>query len=61
VNQLNMAESEALETQSWLENAVECNDVEKGVATEWFQLYDRRVGALVSMQASPDRWVINRG
>lgn len=54
VNKLNMAESEALETQSWLENAVECSYVEKGVATELFQLYDRIVGALVSMQTSPD-------
>jgi four helix bundle protein len=37
VNKLNMAESEALETQSWLENAVECSYVEKNVATELFQ------------------------
>ncbi len=56
-----MAESEVLETQSWLENAVECSYVEKGVATELFQLYDRIVGALVSMQASPDSWIIKRG
>ena len=60
VNKLNMAESEALETQSWLETAMECRYVEKDVATELFHLYDRIVGALVSMQTSPDRWVINR-
>ena len=68
VNKLNMAESEALETQSWLENAVECRYVEKDVATELFQLYNRIVGALVSMQisessrsgTSDDRWVIKR-
>lgn len=60
VNKLNMAESEALETQSWLENAVECRYISQDVATELFQLYDRIVGALVSMQTSPDRWVINR-
>ena len=61
INKLNMAESEALETQSWLENAVECGYTEKDVAAELFKLYDRIVGALVSMQNNPDQWLIQRG
>ena len=71
INKLNMqkathdfvlaAESEALETQSWLENAVECGYTEKDVAAELFKLYDRAVGALVTMQNNPDRWIIQRG
>jgi len=61
INKLNMAESEALETQSWLENAVECGYTEKDVAAELFKLYDRVVGALVKMQNNPDQWIISRG
>ena len=71
INKLNMSESEALETQSWLENALECEYTnarsglmgytEKEVAAEVFTLYDRIVGALVSMQNHPDRWIIQRG
>ena len=61
VNKLNMAESEALETQSWLENAVGCSYTSKDVAAELFKLYERIVGALVSMQNQPDQWIIQRG
>lgn len=61
INKLNMSESEALETQSWLENAVECRYTEKDVAAELFKLYDRIVGALVSMQSHPNQWIIQRG
>ena len=54
------ADSEALETQSWLESAVECSYTEKDVAAELFKLYDRTVGALVSMRNNPDQWIIPR-
>jgi len=33
-----MAESEALETQSWLEDVVECGYTEKNVAAELFKM-----------------------
>ena len=70
INKLNMqkathdfvlaAESEALETQSWLESALECDYTEKDIAAELFKLYDRTVGALVTMQNHPDQWIIQR-
>lgn len=61
INKLNMAESEALETQSWLESVLECGYTEKDVAAELFKLYDRVIGALVTMQNHPDQWIIQRG
>jgi four helix bundle protein len=55
VNRLNQAESEARETQCWLETAVECEYVTKEVGQELFQLYNNIIGKLVTMENNPDR------
>ncbi len=45
-----MAESEARETQSWIESAVECEYITKEVGGELFQLYNNVIGKLVTME-----------
>lgn len=58
VNRLNQAESEARETQTWLETAVECEYVMHEIGKELFELYHRVIGKLINMENNPDKWVI---
>ncbi len=58
VNRLNQAESEARETQSWLETAVECEYITQKVGKELFELYHEVIGKLINMENNPDEWVI---
>jgi four helix bundle protein len=58
VNRLNQAESEARETQSWLETAVECEYVTQETGKELFELYHQVIGKLINMENNPDKWVI---
>ncbi len=58
VNKLNDAESEAAETQTWLDFSVECGYLskEKGLALQ--SHYDHIIGKLVNMIYHPDPWII---
>ena len=47
VNRLNQAESEARETQSWLETAVECRYIAAEIGKELFELYHGIIGQLI--------------
>jgi four helix bundle protein len=58
VNRLNQAESEARETQSWLETAVECEYMEQETGKELFALYHEVIGKLINMENHPDQWVL---
>ena len=58
VNRLNQAESEARETQSWLETAVECEYAAQETGRELFDLYHEVIGKLINMENNPDKWVI---
>jgi four helix bundle protein len=60
VNKLNMSESEARETQCWIETAVECEYLTKEVGQDVYKLYDRIIGKLVGMQMKPEPWLIKR-
>ena len=53
-----MAESEARETQSWLETTVECESLTKEVGSELFPLYSNVIGKLVTMENNPDQWLL---
>ena len=61
---LNMGESEARETQSWLGSrarrrvAVECEYITKEVGGELFQLYNNVIGKLVTIENNPDQWLL---
>jgi four helix bundle protein len=60
VNKLNMSESEARETQCWIEAAVDCEYLTKEVGQDIYKLYDRMIGKLVGMQTKPEPWLIRR-
>jgi four helix bundle protein len=53
-----MAESEARETQCWLETAVECKYIIQEVGQELFQLYNNVIGKLVNMENNPKTWLL---
>ena len=58
VAKLNDCESEAAETQTWIEFAVKCNymDVEKG--REIYGTYNQVLAGLVSMINNPSPWLM---
>ena len=60
INKLNMSESEARETQCWIETAVECEYLTKEIGQDVYKLYDHIIGKLVEMQTKPQPWLINR-
>jgi len=61
VNRLNQSESEARETQSWLETAVECEYITNEVGKALFDLYHEVIGMLIKMENNPEKWVIRTG
>lgn len=52
------AESEAAETQVWLEFAVKCNYMKEPVAFELQAKYDQVIGQIVKMIEEAHKWVI---
>jgi four helix bundle protein len=57
---LNDSESEAAETQSWLEYSVSCGYLDKQKARDLYKQYDAILGTLVGMINHPDTWLITR-
>jgi len=55
---LNDAESEACETQVWIEFALRCRYLEQASAEELDQCYDRIIGQLVTMIGDAEKWLI---
>ncbi|MEX2286112.1 MAG: four helix bundle protein [Planctomycetaceae bacterium] len=58
VSKLSDAESEAEETRIWLEFASRCGYIKKPQAQELDEKYDKILGQLVVMIASPEKWTI---
>jgi four helix bundle protein len=52
------AESEAAETQVWLEFAVKCEYLPREQAASLYQTYHGVIGTLVGMRTHPETWVI---
>lgn len=59
VAKLNDAESEACETQTWIELASRCGYLDASLAQELDTLYERILRQLVVMVNQPERWTIN--
>jgi four helix bundle protein len=55
-SKLTDADSEAAETQSWLEFALRCNYISQEVFDECDAAYDKICGGLVNMVANADQW-----
>jgi four helix bundle protein len=58
VAKLSNSESEAAETQVWLEFAVKCGYVNRELAKPFYQEYDEILRMLVSMTHKPEQWTI---
>jgi len=58
VAKLNDAESEACETQVWIEFALRCGYLDRDSADELNASYDRIIGQLVTMIGDSDKWLI---
>ncbi|MGC9337187.1 MAG: four helix bundle protein [Candidatus Cloacimonadia bacterium] len=55
---LNDSESEASETQTWIEFSVKCGYISTEIGTELFKTYDKIIGKLVNMIKNPDPWML---
>ena len=58
VAKLSDCESEAAETQVWIEFAVKCSYLDREVARKLYKEYDQIIGKLVNMIHSASDWVL---
>jgi four helix bundle protein len=58
ISKLSDAESEAAETQVWLEFAVKCEYLDRDRAASFYQTYDEVLRMLVTMINLPQTWTI---
>jgi four helix bundle protein len=58
VAKLSDSESEAAETQVWIEFAVRCGYINRDAATPLYQAYDEILRMLVAMIHQPEQWTI---
>ena len=57
-SKLTDADSEAAETQSWLEFALRCGYITQAVFDELDTAYEKVSGGLVNMMANADQWCV---
>lgn len=60
VSKLSDAETEAAETQVWLEFSLRCKYISKELFDRLYNNYDQIIGKLVRMIDNPDPWLIIR-
>ena len=58
IAKLSDAESEAAETQVWIEFAVKCSYLERGSGTPMYKAYDEILRMLVAMIHNPKSWLL---
>jgi len=58
VAKLNDAESEATETQTWIEFALRCGYISGETAKELDELYEQIIGQVVVMINQPGKWTL---
>lgn len=58
VLKLSDAESEAAETQSWLEFSLSCKYIDENDFKRLYEIYDKILGKLVVMMNQPEKWNI---
>ena len=56
ISKLTIAESEAAETQVWLEFALKCQYIDKTLFDDLFDKYDHIISMLVKMIMNPQQW-----
>jgi four helix bundle protein len=60
ISKLSDVESEAAETQVWLEFAVKCGYLKRETARELYRIYDEIIGTVVGMIHHSETWVVNK-
>jgi len=60
ISKLSDAESEAAETQVWLEFAVSCDYLNRDHAAALYKEYDSIIGTIVGMINHPETWIISQ-
>ena len=60
VAKLNDAESEAAETQTWIEFAVKCNYLDAEGGRNLYHTYNQILGKLVTIINNPTPWLLSR-
>lgn len=58
VSKLNDAESEAAETQTWIQFSVRCEYVARDLGLQLYREYDRIIGKLVNMIRKHEPWLL---
>ena len=58
IAKLSDAESEACETQVWIEFARRCKYLDEGICKELDAVYDKIIGQIVNMIANADKWLV---
>jgi len=61
VAKISDAETEASETQVWLEFAVKCNFISTDVGRDLYTNYDEVIATLVGMINHVDKWILPSG
>ncbi len=58
VSKLSDADTEAAETQVWLEFSIKCGYIDQEVFDELNAVYNQIIGKLVKMLTRPEQWTI---
>lgn len=58
VSKLSDSETEAAETQGWIEYAVRCEYLPREVGADLYRRYDKIIATLVGMIEHADKWII---
>jgi four helix bundle protein len=59
ISKLSDAETEAAETQMWLQFAVQCEYLDRATGAELYRTYDRVIATIVGMINHPETWILN--
>ena len=60
ISKLTDSESEAAETQTWIQFAVDCGYLDRAQAADLYQEYDNIIGMLVQMIRTADQWTLDK-
>lgn len=60
VSKLSDSETEAAETQVWLEFSVKCGYLDRDEAARLYKTYDEIIGTIVGMINHPETWILKQ-
>ncbi len=58
ISKLTISESEAAETQVWLDFSLSCKYIDKATYNNLFDKYDHIISMIVNMKKQPDKWTL---